>query len=129
MAPSIGCPSLYHVTFKSIEAVALQVSTTWVPVFTSVEIGFKVIVGASEKTKIHFQCEALAKRTCDGWPNGLASRRKFAKPKLAHGLVMGGQTDSQVGSQVHASFKKSKFRAYTVDLLSTCVDLRWVAKR
>lgn len=50
MAPSSGRPSLYHVTFKSIEAVALQVSTTWVPVLTSVEIGFKVIVGASEKT-------------------------------------------------------------------------------
>ena len=37
----------------------------------------------------------------------LASRGKFAKPALAYGLAMGGQTDSQVGSQVHASHKKS----------------------
>ena len=39
------------------------------------------------------------------WPNGLASRRKFAKPELAHGLAMGGQTDSQVGSQAAKSRK------------------------
>ena len=34
------------------------------------------------------------------WPNGLASRHKFAKPELAYGLAKGGQTDSQVGLQV-----------------------------
>ena len=39
------------------------------------------------------------------WPNGLASRRKFIKPELAYGLAMGGQTDSQVGSQVAKSCK------------------------
>ena len=33
-----------------------------------------------------------------------------------------GQTDSQVA-------KSRKFHAYTIDLRSTCVDLRWVAKR
>ena len=33
------------------------------------------------------------------------SRRKFAKPELVYGLAMGGQTDSQVGWQVHASCK------------------------
>ena len=38
------------------------------------------------------------------------SQRKFAKPEPAYGLAMGGQTDSQVGSQVHAS---RKFHAYT----------------
>ena len=32
-----------------------------------------------------------------------ASRRKFTKPELAYGLAMGGQTDFQVGFQVHAS--------------------------
>ena len=38
-------------------------------------------------------------------PNGLASRRKFAKPELAYGLAKGGQTDSQVGSQKKKSQK------------------------
>ena len=42
-------------------------------------------------------------RTCDGWPNGFASR--------------------------FASRKGRKFHKYTVDLRSTCVDLCWVAKR
>ena len=51
------------------------------------------------------------------WPNGLASRRKFTNPELAYGLAKGGQTDSQVA-------KSRKFY-----LRSTCVDLRWVAKR
>ena len=41
--------------------------------------------------------------------NGLASRSKFAKPELAYGLAKGGQTDSQVGSQVA---KSCKFHAY-----------------
>ena len=36
-----------------------------------------------------------------------ASQRKFGKPELAYGLAMGDQTDSQIGSQVHASRKKS----------------------
>ena len=39
------------------------------------------------------------------WPNELASRCKFAKPKLAYGLAKGGQMDSQVGSQVAKSCK------------------------
>ena len=43
------------------------------------------------------------------WSNGLASRRKFAKPELAYGLAKGGQTDSQVGSQIAESHK---FHAY-----------------
>ena len=38
------------------------------------------------------------------WRNGLASRRKFAKPELAYGLAKDGQMDSQVG-------KKRKFHA------------------
>ena len=42
------------------------------------------------------------------WPNGFASRR-FAKPGLAYGLAKGGQTDSQVGSQVAES---RKFHVY-----------------
>ena len=33
------------------------------------------------------------------WPNGLANRHKFAKPELAYGLAMGGQTDLQKGAQ------------------------------
>ena len=37
------------------------------------------------------------------------SQHKFAKPELACGLGMGGQTDSQVGSQVA---KSRKFHAY-----------------
>ena len=52
------------------------------------------------------------------WPNRLAGRRKFAKPELAYGRAMGGQTDSQVGSQIHASPKIRKLHA------GTCVDLR-----
>ena len=45
-------------------------------------------------------------------PRPNASRRKFAKPELAHGLA-----------------KSRKFHAYTVDLRSICVDSRWAAKR
>ena len=33
--------------------------------------------------------------------------RQFTKPELAYGLAMGGETDSQFRSQVHASHKKS----------------------
>ena len=43
------------------------------------------------------------------WPNGLASQHKstqFVKPELGNGLAMGGQMDSQVGSQDHASRKE-----------------------
>ena len=40
---------------------------------------------------------------------GDASLRKFAKPEPAYGLAMGGQTNSQVGSQVA---KRRKFHAY-----------------
>ena len=44
-----------------------------------------------------------------------------------HGLAMGGQTDSQVGSQVAKSLK---FHTCTDDLRSTYVDgLCWVAKQ
>ena len=42
------------------------------------------------------------------------------KPELAYGLGMGGQTDSQVRSQV---VKSRKFQTYTDDLRSTCIDL------
>ena len=38
-----------------------------------------------------------------------ASQHKFAKPELVYGLVKGGQTDSQVGSQVA---KSGKFHAH-----------------
>ena len=44
-----------------------------------------------------------------------ASQRKFAKPELAYGLAMGGETDAQVGSQV----------ATCVVVASRC---KWVAK-
>ena len=47
------------------------------------------------------------KITIKPWSNGLASQRKFAKPELAYGLAKGGQTDSQVDSQVHARRKMS----------------------
>ena len=59
----------------------------------------------------------------------LTSCRHKVAPKIFtwYRLSMGDQTDSQVGSQVHAS---RKFHAYTDDLRSTCVDyLRCVAKR
>ena len=48
-----------------------------------------------------------------------ASQRKFVEPELAYELAMGGHTDSQVGSQVHAS------RIYS----SFAINLRSVAKR
>ena len=60
-------------------------------------------------------------------PNGLevgASQRKFAKPELAYGLVMDGQTDSQVGSHVHTSHTNPSIThiEMTCDqLVSTCV--------
>ena len=98
----------------------------------------------------YLKCYALQKERLQGliwqnetkrnnvkpWPNGLASRHKSTQvnARLAYGLAKGGQTDSQVGSQVA---KRCKFHArglkcvfITTDYLrSTCVDLRWVAKR
>ena len=53
------------------------------------------------------------------------ARRKFAKPELP-GLAIHGQTDLQVGLQVHSS---CKFHTYIVHLQSICVDLHLVAKR
>ena len=54
-----------------------------------------------------------------------ASQRKFAKPELMYKLVMGGQTDSQLGSQVHTSHKKVvnfKHRQLSCDqIMLTCV--------
>ena len=41
---------------------------------------------------------------------------------------MGGQTDSEVGSQAQASHKMPQFYAHTNDLRSTRVYLRWVTK-
>ena len=63
-----------------------------------------------------FNLKALAKRT--------RKSTQVCKPELAYGLAKGGQTDSQVGSQVHAIRKSRKFHAYTFDLRSTCVDMR-----
>ena len=41
---------------------------------------------------------------------------KFVQLELVHRLVMGGQTDLQVGSQVHASYKEScKFLIFNVE--------------
>ena len=53
-----------------------------------------------------FPALVLSERKLKRWPNGLASQFKFAKTELAYGLAKGGQTDSQVDSQVHASRKK-----------------------
>ena len=39
------------------------------------------------------------------WSNGPASCRKWTQVELAKRLKLGGQTDSQVSSQVHASRK------------------------
>ena len=54
-----------------------------------------------------------------------ASQRKFAKPELTYRLAMGGQTDSQLSSQVHISRKNVinfKRRQLSCDqLMSTCV--------
>ena len=68
------------------------------------------------------------------WPNGLASQRK---PELAYGLAMGGQADSQVGSQVHASHKNSQLSSiYSWLAINLCrlalggqtvKNLRWLA--
>ena len=49
-----------------------------------------------------YQSKALAKRTRKSTQVD-ASQWKFAKPELAYGLAKGGQTDSQVGSQVAKS--------------------------
>ena len=57
------------------------------------------------------------------WPNRLTSRHTFAKAELVYGHAMGGQTDSQVGSQVYASHKSCEFHVYAVYLQSTCVDV------
>ena len=67
---------------------------------------------------MHHDCRKVLKhvsKSCNfvlvikSWPKVDASQRKFAKPQLAYGLVKGGQTDSQVGSQVARS---SKFHVY-----------------
>ena len=68
------------------------------------------------------------------WPNGLASQRK---PELAYGLAMGGQADSQVGSQVHASHKNLQLSSiYSWLAINLCrlalggqtvKNLRWLA--
>ena len=44
------------------------------------------------------------------WPNGPTSSRKWTQVELAKRLGLGGQTDSQVSSQVHASCKKNHFK-------------------
>ena len=40
------------------------------------------------------------------WPNILASQRKFAKPEPVYELAKGGQTETQVSAQAHASHKR-----------------------
>ena len=47
------------------------------------------------------------------WPNEAASSRKWTQVELAWRLVLGGQTDSQVFSQVHASRKKKNVSRQT----------------
>ena len=44
------------------------------------------------------------------WLNELASSHKWTQVELAWRLALGGQTDSQVFSQVHASRKKKTFQ-------------------
>ena len=39
------------------------------------------------------------------WSNGPASSRKWTQVELAYKLALGGQTDTQVSSQVHTSRK------------------------
>ena len=45
------------------------------------------------------------------WSNGPASSRKWTQVELAWRLALGGQTDSQVSSQVHATRKKRHIKA------------------
>ena len=53
-----------------------------------------------------------------------ASRHKFAKPQLAYALAMGGQTDSQVSSQVTKSRKIPRIYTNTcAQLVSTCIRI------
>ena len=66
-----------------------NVSTTWIFLLIFI-YWFICLLNTDLRSK------ALAKRT-----------RKFAKPELAYGLAMGGQTDSLVGSQVQVSRKNS----------------------
>ena len=42
------------------------------------------------------------------WPKGPASGRRWTQIELAQRLVLGGQTDSKVSSQVYACGKKKK---------------------
>ena len=41
----------------------------------------------------------------------LGKRKKFANPERVYGLAKGRQTDSKVGSQVHASKKKKNLNS------------------
>ena len=79
-----------------------------------------------KSTELEIKYMSALKEKENAWPNVLARQRKFAKPELACGLAMGGQTSC--GSQVRATRKIRKFHAYTVDLRSSCVDLRWVKR-
>ena len=54
--------------------------------------------------------ELLGANVLKPWSNGPASSRKWTQVELAKGLVLGGQTDSQVSSQVHASRKKDLYK-------------------
>ena len=58
------------------------------------------------------QCASAAHTQKDGCAQSMAKRTRkstqVCKPELAYGLAMGGQADSQVGSQVHASHKNSQ---------------------
>ena len=61
------------------------------------------------------------------WPNGLASRckSKFAKAEVVYGLRW-------VAKRIASSHKSQKVVNAFIpvnDLRSTCIDLRWVAKR
>ena len=69
------------------------------------------------------------------WSNGLASSRKQRQAELAWRFALGGQTDWQVSSQVHASRKKkTHFKAdiYCISLVNnklmddTQLALTWV---
>jgi len=44
-------------------------------------------------------------------------------------LKLGGQTDSQVSSQVQESRKKKNHFEADISCISTCADLGWVVKR
>ena len=64
------------------------------------------------------------------WPKGLTSQHKLTQVcKFAYGLAKGwAKGFTEIGSPVHASYKKLQIHTYTDNFQSTCVELHWVGQ-